>query len=78
MSFRLVILPPGYHSSWPDQIRQAIPTAEVSVFSNHRDAFNDIEVADAAFGYVPPDLFASAKGLRWIQCHDRHAESPEG
>ena len=69
MSFKMIILPPGCHDDWPARIREAVPTAEVKVFSNYQDAFHDIEVADAAYGYVPPDLFASAKGLRWIQCH---------
>ena len=69
MSFRMVILPPGYHDDWPEKIREAVPSAEIKVFSDYRNAFHDIEVADAAYGYVPPDLFASAKGLRWIQCH---------
>lgn len=69
MSFKMIILPPDYHDDWPDKIREAVPAVEVKVFSDYRDAFHDIEVADAAYGYVSPDLFASVKGLRWIQCH---------
>ena len=69
MSFKMVILPPGYHEDWPDRIREAVPRAEVSVFSDPDLAFHDMEDADCAFGYVSPELFSSARGLRWIQCY---------
>ena len=38
----------------------------VKAFKEPRDALDDIEDADAAYGTVPPALFARAKKLRWI------------
>ena len=69
MSFKMVILPPGYHEDWPEKIRQAVPGAEVKVFDDPKDAYDDIVDADCAYGYIPPDLFARARKLRWVQCY---------
>jgi phosphoglycerate dehydrogenase-like enzyme len=62
MSFRLVLMPPDFEPSWPDEIRNAVPDCDAVIFEN----VQDIEDADAAFGTVPPDLFAKARRLRWI------------
>ena len=49
-----------------EKIRQAVPGAVAKIYADPRDAFADIEAADAAYGTVPPELFARAKRLRWI------------
>ena len=69
MSFKMVILPTGYHEDWPDRIVEALPGAEVKVVSDPEEAAGDIGNADCAYGYIPPDLFARAGKLRWVQCH---------
>jgi phosphoglycerate dehydrogenase-like enzyme len=66
MSFKIVLLPPDVDESWPEKIRQAIPGAVAKAFEDPRDALTDIEDADAAYGTVPPELFARARKLRWI------------
>src|SRR5438128_12623165 len=66
MSFKIVLLPPDVDASWPEKIRQAVPGAVVKAFENPQDPRLDIEDADAAYGTVPPELFAGAKKLRWI------------
>ena len=66
MSFKIVLLPPDVDASWPEKIRQAVPGAVVKAFEDPQDARIDIEDADAAYGTVPPELFARAKKLRWI------------
>lgn len=66
MSFKIVLLPPDVNESWPEKIRQAVPGAVAKAFSDPQDARADIEDADAAYGTVPPELFARAKKLRWI------------
>ncbi len=66
MSFTMLLLTPDADPSWPDKIRQTVPGAVVKVFADPRDAFTDIATADAAYGTVPPELFARAKKLRWI------------
>jgi phosphoglycerate dehydrogenase-like enzyme len=66
MSFKIVLLAPDADASWPEKIRQAVPGAVAKAFRDPKDALADIEDADAAYGTVPPDLFARARKLRWI------------
>src|SRR5215475_1805387 len=66
MSFKIVLLPPDVDASWPEKIRQAVPGAVAKAFGDPQDALADIVDADAAYGTVPPALFAHAKQLRWI------------
>jgi phosphoglycerate dehydrogenase-like enzyme len=66
MSFTMLLLSPDADPSWSEKIRQAVPGAVVKIYADPRDALADIENADAAFGTVPPELFARAKRLRWI------------
>jgi len=66
MSFKILLLPPDVDASWPEKIRQAVPGAVVKAFLDPKDALTDITDADAAYGTVPPELFARATKLRWI------------
>jgi phosphoglycerate dehydrogenase-like enzyme len=66
MSFKILLLPPNVDESWPEKIRQAVPGAVVKAFLDPKEALTDLEDADAAYGTVPPELFARAKKLRWI------------
>src|SRR6266851_1302385 len=66
MSFTILLLAPDADPSWPEKIRQAVPGAVVKAHADPKDALADIETADAAYGTVPPELFARAKRLRWI------------
>src|SRR5215470_6663538 len=66
MSFTILLLSPDADPSWPEKIRQAAPGAVAKIYSDPKDALADIETADAAYGTVPPELFARAKRLRWI------------
>ena len=66
MSFKILLLSPDADPSWPEKIRRAVPGVIVKAFNEAEDAFDDIADADAAFGTVPPGLFARAKKLRWI------------
>src|SRR6266436_5276044 len=66
MSFTMLLLAPDADPSWPEKIRQAVPDAVAKIHADPRDALPDIETADAAYGTVPPELFARAKKLRWI------------
>jgi phosphoglycerate dehydrogenase-like enzyme len=66
MSFKILLLPPDVDESWPEKIRQAVPGAIAKAFWDPQDALADIEDADAAYGTVPPELFARAQKLRWI------------
>jgi len=70
MSFTMLLLSPDAEPSWPEKIRQAVPGAAAKIYADPKDALGDIESADAAYGTVPPELFARAKRLRWI-CANR-------
>src|SRR5262245_4928966 len=67
MSFKIVLLPPGVQSEWPEQIRGAVPGAEVVVCPSAEVAMEAIVDADAAYGTVPRELLMRAQRLRWIQ-----------
>ena len=42
MSFKMVILPTGYHEDWPDRIVEALPGAEVKVDSLVKTRFEEV------------------------------------
>jgi phosphoglycerate dehydrogenase-like enzyme len=48
------------------EISRAVPGAVAKTYADLKDALADIETAVAAYGAVPPELFARAKKLRWI------------
>src|SRR5712671_7628632 len=66
MSFTILLLSPDADPSWPEKISRAVPGAGAKIYADPKDALADIETADAAYGTVPPELFARAKKLRWI------------
>ena len=66
MTFRMVLLPPYTEPDWPERIAAAVPGAHVELFARPEDAADAIVTADAAYGTVPPELFARATRLRWI------------
>src|SRR6201998_2635064 len=66
MSFTILLLSPDSDPSWPEKISRAVPGAVAKIYADPEDAVVDIETADAAYGSVPPELFARAKRLRWI------------
>jgi len=66
MTFKIVLLAADADPSWPEKITQAVPGVVVRAFTNPAEADDEIVDADAAYGTVPPDLFARAKKLRWI------------
>jgi phosphoglycerate dehydrogenase-like enzyme len=66
MSFTILLLGPDVDPSWPQAITRAVPGAVVKAFADAKDAAAAIAEADAAYGTVPPELFARAGKLRWI------------
>jgi phosphoglycerate dehydrogenase-like enzyme len=66
MSFTILLLGPEVDPSWPEKIMQAVPGVVAKAFADVKDAAEAIEEADAAYGTVPPELFARARKLRWI------------
>jgi phosphoglycerate dehydrogenase-like enzyme len=66
MSFTILLLSADADPSWPDKIRAVVPGAVAKIYADPEDARAAIETAEAAYGAVPPELFARAKRLRWI------------
>jgi hypothetical protein len=56
------------------KISRAVPGAVAKAYTDPKDAPADIETADAAYGTVPPELFAREKKLCWI-CASRTARA---
>ena len=65
--FKIVLLPPDVQEHWPDMIRARVPGAQVLVFDGPEEALHDLEDADGAYGYMPPEVFSRARRLSWIQ-----------
>src|SRR5262245_45739433 len=53
---------------YPAALREMLPEVEVVLARTRAEADAHIARADAAFGKLPPDLFARGERLRWIQC----------
>jgi phosphoglycerate dehydrogenase-like enzyme len=53
---------------YPAALKRSLPAVEVILARTRAEAEAHIATADAAFGKLPPDLFAKGKKLRWIQC----------
>jgi phosphoglycerate dehydrogenase-like enzyme len=54
---------------WANQLRLALPELTVLVADDLPAAERAIGTADAVFGFLPPNLLAKAKRLRWLQAH---------
>ena len=74
MGFRLLILTVGmargdekaHGTGWADLVKERIQGMIVDVCDTVDEAMEVIGEADAAFGYIVPELFVRAKKLRWI------------
>lgn len=65
----MALLPPDVIDGWEDRIREVVPGAEVRTFTSPAEVGGYIEEINAAYGFVPPELFRRAKNLKWIQCY---------
>ncbi len=65
----MALLPPDVMEGWDDQIREAVPGAEVRTFASPDEVGDYMDDATCAYGFVPPELFRRAKKLKWIQCY---------
>jgi hypothetical protein len=66
MSLTILLLSAEADPSWPEKIGEVVPGAVAKIYPDPNDALADIETTDAAYGTVPPELFARARKLRWI------------
>ena len=66
---KLVMLPPqsAFTRDWAKRLADAAPEVQVVVAGDADTAAREIVDADAAFGWLNPDLLARAQKLRWLQ-----------
>ncbi len=53
-------------TEWPARLRAEVPEAELHLATSSAEAEGVIGEVEAAFGFLPPDLFAKAAKLRWL------------
>ncbi len=73
MGFKLLLLSdPAIPESltaaaeWPSRLATEMPDIELFIAASPAEAEDSIVDVDAAFGYLPPALFAKATNLRWL------------
>jgi hypothetical protein len=77
MSYELLLyrdeLYPDSHIAerFPTALREILPDVAVVLARTRAEADAHIASADAAFGKLPPDLFAQGQRLRWINARRR-------
>ncbi len=70
MSFKFVLLPPpgDFLHRMAARIEAAVPEANVVVCEDRARALEELADAPAAFGFMDPELLATAGGLKWLAC----------
>ena len=53
---------------WPDRLRADVPEAELHIAYSEAEAQPAIGAVEAAYGQMPPALFAQAANLKWLAC----------
>jgi phosphoglycerate dehydrogenase-like enzyme len=68
-TFKFVMLPPqsDITRTWGRQLAEAMPEVRVVIAEDQATAEREIVDAEAAFGWLPRELLAKAKRLRWLQ-----------
>jgi phosphoglycerate dehydrogenase-like enzyme len=68
-TFKFVMLPPqsDITRGWGRQLADAMPEVRVVIAEDQATAEREIVDAEAAFGWLPRELLAKAKRLRWLQ-----------
>jgi phosphoglycerate dehydrogenase-like enzyme len=68
-TFKFVMLPPqsDITRGWGRQLAKAMPEVRVVIAEDQATAEREIVDAEAAFGWLPRELLAKAKRLRWLQ-----------
>jgi phosphoglycerate dehydrogenase-like enzyme len=68
-TFKFVMLPPQSDTArgWGRRLAEAIPEVRVVIAEDQATAEREIVDAEAAFGWLPRELLAKARRLRWLQ-----------
>ena len=68
-TFKFVMLPPQTDTArgWGRRLAEAMPEVRVVIAEDQAAAEREIVDAEAAFGWLPRELLAKARRLRWLQ-----------
>ncbi len=68
-TFKFVMLPPQSETTrgWGRKLAKAMPEVRVVIAEDQATAEREIFDAEAAFGWLPRELLAKARRLRWLQ-----------
>jgi phosphoglycerate dehydrogenase-like enzyme len=68
-TFKFLMLPPQSDTSrgWGKRLAAALPEVRVVIAEDQATAEREIVDAEAAFGWLPRELLAKARRLRWLQ-----------
>ena len=68
-TFKFVMLPPQSETAraWGKQLAEVMPEVRVVIAEDQAAAEREIVDAEAAFGWLPHELLAKARQLRWLQ-----------
>jgi phosphoglycerate dehydrogenase-like enzyme len=66
---KFVMMPPqdDQQRQWAKQLQERLPQYQVVAPETDEEARREIAGADAAYGWIPPDLLPLAQKLRWLQ-----------
>jgi phosphoglycerate dehydrogenase-like enzyme len=66
---KFVFLPPHKPQDWQwaERLEAALPDYEIAVPESDKDVRHTLKDADAAYGWVSPELLPLAQKLRWLQ-----------
>jgi len=66
---KLVMMPPqnDLQRQWAPRLQRSLPDYRVVVPETEAEARHELRDADAAYGWVPPDMLSAATKLRWLQ-----------
>ncbi len=69
---KFVMMPPQdeLKRQWAKQLQERLPQYQVVAPETDADARREIADADAAYGWIPPDMLPLARKLRWLQNPD--------
>ena len=68
---KFIMMPPlsDERRKWAKRLADELPQYQVVAPESDEEARHEIVDADAAFGWVPPDMLPLAKNLRWLQSY---------
>src|SRR5207245_4829562 len=66
---KLVMMPPqnDFQRQWAPRLQRSLPDYSVVVPETEAETRHELLDADAAYGWVPPDMLPAATKLRWLQ-----------